>query len=158
MSKFDSAVKSLAAVRDEVNDIFSGPEDEHIRLRIGSAIQRQIDYLSMMGNTSGTELQKTTILGPATTIGGKKLTEISKGVKKEELQPDKTEIDLLRERVEQVYTEFPDMATADIIDSLDVKVILGVAKKAKVPKVTAETKVTADLVEQIKEAISKKAK
>lgn len=157
MTKFETVIEILSDARDKIIGVFNTTEDENHRLKISSSIDKNIDYLTLVGGTNGMiSSAKTVILGPATTIGGKKIEALKNSIDKDTLQPDKNDIEILREKIDAAYPDFINMDTAEIIESLDAKIILGIAKKAKVPKVSADTKITTDFIDQIKEAIKKK--
>lgn len=153
MNKHEQVIDELSTAKSNIDRILSDPDDQHHKLRMGNAIQREINYLAMItGNATAGE-QPSQILGPATHIGGQKINYPDR-TKSEELKTDDQSLTELREKVETAYTEFPSKTSEEILAEYDDIIIRGVTKKSGIPINKDKPKVlSVKFVDGIKKAI-----
>lgn len=157
MGSYKKVIDILTRAKEDVTATLTHPDDEHHRLKIESAIQKNIEYLALLTQTVSPETEKPPSPGPATTIAGQKIPE-RQNVKRSDLEPGEAKVQLLRAQVEELYTQFLQIESLELLKQYDDNLIRGVAKKAKM-KVTKEEpeEITLDFIEEIKENIRKQA-
>lgn len=155
---YKQVIDILAGAKKTIESLLPHPQDEHNRLKITSDLERNIKYVSLLTNTPSVHDEAPVVLGPAKTIGGKKIS-VNQKVKLSDLEPNEQKVNVLRGKVEESYGRFLKMETLHIKNEFKDNVIRGVAKKAmmKVNKEDPET-ITLEFIEEIKENIREQAR
>lgn len=151
---YKQVIDLLTETRDKIGQLLTEKIDEHHRLKLQSDMQRNITYLSLLTNTTATNVQtEMPTFGPAKTIAGKPIPTKDQ-VSREQLEPNEEKVRVLREKVDRMYADFLTIPTIDIVRHYEENVIRGVAKKAKmkVTKDDPET-ITVAFVDEIKKNI-----
>jgi hypothetical protein len=150
--------KAVAAVLQNaittINAILTSPEDEMHRIRVTNRLQQESDQLLLLTGAGDLSTGETTVLGPATTIGGKKIGKVRKFTESD-LVPSDDKVHQLKEAIDDALEYFgPDASSEGILARIPELIIRGVAKKAGL-KVTKDEpqEVTVDFIEEVKVAL-----
>jgi hypothetical protein len=155
MSKYKAVAEILKAAQAQVNALLTAPEDELHRLQITQNLQMQADRILLITGTSDITENKSTVLGPATTIGGKPIAKIPK-ITERDLLPSDDKVLNLKEQVNDALVYFsPESNSAGILANIPDIVIRGVAKKAGFHVTKDEPAVlNIEFIDRIKEALA----
>lgn len=154
-NRYQAVAKVLLAAQEQINVLLVGPDDELHRLKLNQSLQRDADYIVLVTGAGDVHQVQSTVLGPATTIGGK---PIGKGPKftEADLVPSDDKVFNLKLQVEAAMDYFgPDADSAGILANIPDIVIRGVAKKAGFKEITKDNpkEITVEFIDQVKEAL-----
>lgn len=151
--------KAVAAVLQQaitsINAILTSPEDEMHRIRIANRLQMETDQLLLLTGAGDLTTGQPAVLGPATTIGGKKIGKLRKFTEAD-LVPSDDKVFDLKQQVENAVMYFgPDANAEGILANIPELIIRGMAKKAGLKVTKDEPKeLTVEFIEMIKDALS----
>jgi hypothetical protein len=154
-NQYQAAAEVLKGAIAALNAILTKPEDEMHRIKITQTLQREADYLVLVTGAGDVTENKGSVLGPATTIGGKAIAKLPR-ITERELRPSDDKVLDLKEQVESALVYFgPDADSAGILANLPDIVIRGVAKKAGLQVTKQKPEIlTVEFVDQIKTAVA----
>lgn len=157
MSKhYQAAAEIIKGAIASINAILTDPEDEMHRLKLSQSLQREADYLLLVTGAGDVADNTGTVLGPATTIGGKPISKIPK-ITQRDLRPSDDKVLQLQEDVESALVYFgPDSDSGGILANIPDLIIRGVARKAGLQVTKQKPEIlTVEFIDQIKEAVAK---
>jgi hypothetical protein len=154
-NRYQAVAEILKAAQAQVNALLTSPEDELHRLKINQTLQLEADRILLITGTGDLTENKSAILGPATTIGGKPIGKLPK-ITEADLVPSDDKVFNLKQQVESALIYFgPNSDSAGILANIPELVIRGVAKKAGLKVTKDEPKeITVEFIEQVKEAVA----
>jgi hypothetical protein len=155
-------VELLTSTKEAVEQTLTDPRTIQLKIRVVENLNQQINFLSTRAGLPGVQENKKSKAEPITKMFGK---DVSKSAKQEPAAtpvkidtPDEVAAKELKLKVDQLYPEFANIETDAILDTYAEIEIRGVAKRAGLPVTeTHPSKIDADFVNQVKEAIRKKA-
>jgi hypothetical protein len=158
MSKqYHAAAEVIKGAITALNAILTEPEDELHRLKLGQTLQREADYLLLITGAGDATENKGSVLGPATTIGGKPIGKLPR-ITERDLRPSDDKVLALKDQVEAALLYFgPNGSSEGILANIPDMIIRGVAKKAGLHATKQDPELlTVEFIDQIKEALLEK--
>jgi hypothetical protein len=150
--------KAVAAILKNtiasINELLNDPQDELHKLSITNDLQRTHDKLLLLTGTGDLESGKSTVLGPAKTIGGVAISK-QRRFTEADLVPSDDKVFKLKQDIDAALVYFNPNASAEgILTNMPDLIIRGVAKKAGLKVSKDEPKeLTVEFIEEVKQAL-----
>lgn len=156
-NQYQAAAEVLKGAIAALNAILTKPEDEMHRIKLTQSLQREADYLLLVTGAGDVTENLGTVLGNATTIGGKPIAKLSR-ITERDLRPSDDKVLDLKDQVESALVYFgPHSDSAGILANIPDIVIRGVAKKVGLQVTKQKPEIlTVEFINQIKTALEEK--
>ena len=153
-NQYQAVAAVLQSAITSINAILTTPEDEMHRIRVTNGLQREIEQLLLLTGSGDLTTGQATVLGPATTIGGKPIAK-QRRFTEADLTPSDDKVFQLKQDIENALVYFAPEASAEgILANVPDLVIRGVAKRAGLKVSKDEPKeLTVEFVEKVKKAL-----
>lgn len=147
--------ESALELKEKVKKLLSEPEYQTILLMVESKITGIVNALNHISGQPPVEGSTTDQFPPITNFMGEKIHEQLK-VKGEDLTPKDSEKNKFKNRVRNLYEQFPSLSNEAILNShtqdIDIKVLRGVAKMAKLENF-ADAEINDAFIVEIRESM-----
>lgn len=152
--QYKAAAAILTGAITTINAILNHSDDELHRLKLIQSLQREADYLLLVTGAGDLSESTGSVLGPATTIGGRPIGKLPR-ITERDLRPADDAVLNLKEEVESALFYFgPNSSSAGILANMPDLVIRGVAKKAGLTVSKDNPKeLTVEFIDEIKGAL-----